>query len=224
MQQTARTESDLWDRHILDLKQAIAQRKPDALSRIRLEISRLDNEMSACSLRREIRARAGSETQTLTDRLAFLEGRMNDLKSVAKKVRETMLDHDIGCTPESANKAVEASIEDLNDELKRAAGEIHAGYSIVTRGMRGLAAAYGEMFEPGPGDLGTKGEKLRRQYLDWVKELHRLRHSTWAVEDVVCLGLSRMGSAAKRRCDPQKVYDELVFGLKAYADTFPPTS
>jgi hypothetical protein len=115
-------------------------------------------------------------------------------------------------------KNADPGIDDLNDELKRAATDIHSGWSIITRG----AAVTVSGKSPGAGDIGGKSAKLAEQYYWFVKELHRKHMGTWVFDDVVCNGLSRSECANKRRCYPAKVYDELVSGLQLYADTYPP--
>ncbi len=228
------TEADLWQSHVQALKLACDMRKPDALTRLRAEIVKLDNDISAWAIRREIRTRAGGDVSGLETMLKELEARMSDLASIARGVRSTPLDHDNGPTPEQAGKAKEEitgdgectgrysnldpGTDDLSDELKRAAMDIQMGYAVLTKGA--AAAISGR--QPGGIEIGTKAETLARQYQDWIGELHRRRMSSWAVTDVVCDGLSRSESAARRRCDSGKVYVELAASLALYAKTFEP--
>jgi hypothetical protein len=236
MSQSRASESDLWAGYVASLAAALEMRKPDALARFRLAVEKLDREISACVLRREIRARAGADSSAVETTLRLLEGRMSHLRAIAGHVRATPLDHDANCTPEVATKAREIvngdgeytgeytnpspGIDDLNDELKRAASDIRSGWAVIVQ--RAGWSAMGR--EPGTADVGKKQEALRRQYLDWVAELHRKRMATWPFDDVVCEGLSRLESARKRCCSPGTVYNQLVAGLELYAETYPPLS
>lgn len=236
MASAQQTEADLWIAHIEALKTSVELRKPDALARLRMEIAKLDNEISAWSIRREIRARTGADTEGLSAKLKFLAARMNDLRGVGRLVRGIMLDHDNGPTPEQAGKAreeitgdgectgryssLDPGTDDLSDELKRAAADIQMGYAVLTKGA--AAAISGR--QPGGIEIGSKADTLARRYHDWITELHRKRMSSWAITDVVCDGLSRSGSAVRRRCSAEAVYNQLVAGLILYADTFPPLS
>jgi hypothetical protein len=232
----AKTEADLWRDHVASLALALEMRKPDALARLRLAVEKLDREISACALRREIRARAGVDLGAVSAALNTLEGRMESLRAIAGHVRATLLDHDAGPSPESAAKAREIvngdgeltgdyvaaspSIDDLNSDLKRAASDIQYGWAAITKGA--AVAVSGKAF--GGFEMGPKAEILAKQYHAWVREMHRKRMGTWIFDDVVCNGMSRAECALKRRCHPETVYAQLVDGLALYADTYAPLS
>jgi hypothetical protein len=245
----AKTEDDLWRAYVASLSIGLEMRKPDALAKFRLAVEKLDREISACALRREIRARAGVDLSDVESSLTMLEGRMSHLRAIAGHVRATLLDHDAGPSPESAAKAREVvngdgeytgeytngspGTDDLNSELKRAASDIRSGWLVVVK--RATCAVSGK--QPG-GDLDSgKPAKLAEQYYHFVRELQRKRMQAFAIDDVVCEGLSRADCAAKRyrrsdrpltdselRSAAQKVYELLVAGLQLYAEAYPPLS
>lgn len=232
----AKTETDLWRDYVAALALALEMRKPDALAKFRLAVEKLDREISACALRREIRARAGVGLSDVESSLTMLEGRMSHLRAIAGHVRATLLDHDAGPSPESAAKAREVvngdgeytgeytngspGTDDLNSELKRAASDIRSGWVIITQ--RAGWSAMGR--EPGSGDVGSRQQKLRDRYMAFVRELQRKRMPAFAIDDVVCEGLSRADCAAKRRCYVERVYELLVAALGLYAEAYPPLS
>lgn len=231
---SAPAESDLWQSYVGSLRLALEMRKPDAIARIRLAVEKLDGEISANVLRREIRARAGVETFGLDQTIELLAARMDDLRGLAGHVRSSLLDHDANCTPEAAMKANEVvngdgeytgeytnpdpGTDDLSDELKRAANDIRSGWMVITR-QAGVAISGRS---PGGTDIGTKSATLAEQYFHWIKDLHRRHKGSWVFDDVVCEGLSRAECAVKRRCGTERVWQELVDGLRLYAETYPP--
>lgn len=235
---SAKTEADLWRDYVSALSVALEMRKPDALAKFRLAVEKLDREIAACALRREIRARAGVDLSAVETTLRTLEGRMSHLRAIAGHIRATLLDHDAGPSPEQAAKAREIvngdgeytgeytnpdpGIDDLSSDLKRAAMDVRSGWVVIVRALVTGWSAMGR--EPGTADVGRKQEELRRRYLAWVAELHRKRMATWACDDVVCEGLSRVECAAKRRCAVERVYGELVAALGLYAEMWPPLS
>lgn len=228
------SETDLWRQHVASLRAAVEMRKPDALIRVRLAVSKIEAELSACALRREIRARAGADSAALDMLIQSLASRMEDLREITAHMRATPLDHDNGPSPETAVRSREIvngdgeytgdyvnsdpGTDDLADDLKRAASDIRSGWLVITK--RATCAVSGK--QPG-GDLdGGKPAILAEQYYHWVNELHRKRMATWSIDDVVCEGLSRVECAIKRRCSAEKVFGELVTGLTLYAETYPP--
>jgi len=238
MQNTAsrmlQSEADLWVSNLRALRAGVEMRKPDAVARLKLQVERLDREISAYVTRREIRALAGIDIEPMNRAIGLLTARMDDLRAIGDLIRATPLDHDYNCTPEAAVKASEIitgdgectgeyragdpGIDDLADDLKRAASDIRSGWLVIAK--RATCAVSGK--QPG-GDLDSgKPAKLAEQYYHWVRELHRKRMSTWSLDDVVCEGLSRAECAQKRRCYVEKVYNELVAGLTLYAETYPP--
>jgi hypothetical protein len=236
MAMRAQTEADLWREYVTSLSIGLEMRKPDALAKFRLAVEKLDREISACALRREIRARAGVDLSDVESSLNMLEGRMEALRAIAGHVRATLLDHDAGPSPESAAKAREVvngdgeytgeytngspGTDDLSSDLKRAASDIRSGWVIITQ--RAGWSAMGR--EPGSGNVGARQQKLRDQYMAFVRELQRKRVQAFAIDDVVCEGLSRAECCLKRRCHPETVYALLVDGLTLYAEAYPPLS
>lgn len=230
------SEIDLWQAHVSTLRTALSLRKPDAISAIKEHVRKIDEQISALSLRRELAA--GSEAwplvATLSDRIAALAARMDDLRGLVEHLRSEPLANDTGPTPQAAAKGRELidgdgeclgqftnadpGIDDLSSELKRAAMDIYSGYSSITGAA--MAAISGR--SPSTVTEGKKTKALQMQYWGWVERMHHKRLSTWACDDVICQGLSRADSAKKRRCDPIKVYGELVAGLTLYAETYPP--
>jgi hypothetical protein len=184
----------------------------------------------------ELWKRGDALVDALTSQIDMLAARMKDLAGLAQYVKSSPLDHDAGPTPQVIARAKEEitgdgectgryssldpGTDDLSDELKRAAMDIQHGWAVMTK--KATWALGGRT--PGDAESGMKELKLAEQYYHWVNALHRKRMSTWAIDDVVCEGLSRSESATKRRCDPVKVYGELVAGLTLYAETFEPLS
>lgn len=234
--QPSPSESDLWQQSLRVLRKGVEMRKPDAIGSVKIQVEKLDNEIAAIVLRRAFVA--GSEAwplfDDLTGQLNDLLARMDDLRAIGDLIRATPLDHDHNCTPEAAVKANEIvngdgeytgeytnpdpGIQDLNDELKRAASDIRHGWAVITQ--RAGFSAMGR--SPGSNDLGGRQAKLAEQYYHWIRELHRKRIWAFPIDDVVCEGLSRVECAAKRRCRAETVYDQLVAGLVLYAETYPP--
>jgi hypothetical protein len=229
------SEADLWQQNLDALRWAVTLRKPDAIARLKLQVDRLDGEISALVLRRAFVA--GSEAWPLFDDLTAqvhaLLARMDDLRAIGDLVRASPLDHDDGANPEAASKArdmwdaegnlrgfkvTDPGTDDLSDELKRAATDVRQGWSVIVQ--RASYAAMGR--QPGSGDVGSRQAKLAEQYHHWVKELHRKRMATWPFDDVVCEGLSRAECARKRRISLEAVFDLLVAGLRLYAERYPP--
>jgi hypothetical protein len=231
------TEPDLWQSNLDALRWAVTLRKPDAIARLKLQVERLDGEISALVLRRTLAeaSAAWPAVVHLSDRIAALEARMGDLRAIGDLVRSSPLDHDDGANPEAARKAngmwdadgnlrgfrvAQPGTDDLADDLKRAAGDIRSGWLVITK--RSTAAVSGK--QPG-GDLDSgKPAILAEQYYHWVSEMHRKRMATFVHDDVVCEGLSRAECAGKRRFSQESVYDLLVEGLRLYAERYPPLS
>jgi hypothetical protein len=226
-------ESDLWQANLDALRWAVTLRKPDAIARLKLQVDRLDGEISALVCRRSYVDDGTVLGRRLTTQIYLLLDRMEDLRAIGDLVRASPLDHDDGANPEQAAKANvlrdedgivreiknhDPGTDDLSSELKRAAEDVRHGWAVITQ--RAGYSAMGR--QPGTGDVGARQEALRRQYLAWVAELHRKRMGTWAADDVVCEGLSRTACARKRCCSAEAVYDRLVAGLALYAEMWPP--
>jgi hypothetical protein len=122
------SEADLWQANIDALRLAVQLRKPDAIARLKLQVDRLDREISALLCRRELikRVKSGevlsnsfqaalnefehwkagnSLTQQITTRIEMLTDRMDSLRAIGDLVRASPLDHDTGANPEQAAKA-----------------------------------------------------------------------------------------------------------------------
>lgn len=232
--QAAASESDLWQSNVASLRWAVTLRKPDAVARLKIQVERLDNEISVLVLRRSYVEDGTILERRLSEQIHALVARMDDLRQVGDLIRAAPLDHDHGPSPETAAKGREIvtgdgectgqfvnndpGIDDLSDELKRAASDVQMGWAVIVKGA--TFAVSGRT--PGGIEVGSRAETLAKQYHQWVQELHRKRIGTWSFDDVVCHGMSRTECAQRRRCRVEAVRDQLVDGLTLYADTFPP--
>ncbi|HET6619356.1 MAG TPA: hypothetical protein VFG64_05405 [Dongiaceae bacterium] len=223
------TEADLWQAHLLVLRQALCMRKPDAIARVHREAGRLEREVDALQARRLLTERAGGVFAThLADTIAERLRRISDLAGLKRTFGGKTASDDAG--PAAEAKVRRAAIDPidllhgkgkLSADQMRAAREIAWVHEAIARAGRARVSRLSEIDPPTGWREMALPERAAlihaKRFVPWAE---RLRRGAPATLDIVLrtavLGTAIYPLARKHRIGWQSCVARLADGLDQY--------
>ncbi|HEY1386436.1 MAG TPA: hypothetical protein VGF43_22625 [Dongiaceae bacterium] len=227
------TEADLWQAHLVVLRQALAMRKPDAVASVRGETSRLEREIEALQARKALAERAaGGEVSSLAEQLTEVIAErlrwISDLAGLIRQRGSTAKDDDIGPLAELTARPAAIDPIDLlqgkgrlNADQVRAAREIRWVYEAITRAGRARISRLSQIDPPTGWREGPLPERAAlihaKRFVPWAERLRANAPTTLdIVLGIVVLGTAIYPIARKHRMGWRTCVARLADGLDQY--------
>jgi len=227
------TEADLWQAHLMVLRQALSMRKPDAVARVRSEAGRLEREIEALQARKALSERAaGGELSPLAEQLSETIAerlrRISDLAGLRRQVGSTAKDDDVGPVAEAGARPAAIDPIDLlqgkgrlNADQVRAAREIRWVYEAITRAGRARVSRLSQIDPPKGWQEVSLPERAAlihaKRFVPWAERLRANAPTTLdIVLGIVVLGTAIYPVARKHRLGWGTCVAKLADGLDQY--------